>query len=74
MSEKYSTGEMIRWLKSYCLFGSNRDAIIAKLRAADKLCEVAKRTSIAITAGLAWDYKPTALVKAIADYEEGRSR
>jgi len=41
MSEKYSTGEMIRWLKSYCLFGSNRDAIIAKLRAADALCEAA---------------------------------
>jgi len=80
MSEKkFSTEEMIRWLKSYCLFGSNRDAIIARLRAADKLCEAAKGLLDFIKLKFPKDFEygglgftcphHEAIRKAIADYE-----
>ena len=77
MSEKYSTEEMIRWLKSYCLFGSNRDAIIAKLRAADKLCEAAKTALDPINEMINGKKEFTTvnfkgLAEAIAEYEGGQ--
>ena len=68
MSEKYGTEEMIRWFKSYCLFGSIRDAIIARLRAADKLCEAVSSLSEGHW-GYANPHFVARLKKAIAEYE-----
>ena len=62
MSE-FSTEELIKTLKASnfsWIFKSEADAIVAKLRAADRLCEAAKRADC-----LHWDE----LNKAIADYE-----
>jgi len=62
MSEEYSTEELVKSVQYWktLLIPAKRDAIIARLRAADRLCEAAKRADC-----LHWDE----LNKAIADYE-----
>jgi len=68
---KYSTEELIKTLRASnfsWIFKSEADAIIAKLRAADKLCEAAR----GITEdgyGYEWKSPRGKLAKAIADYE-----
>jgi hypothetical protein len=69
MSEKYSTEELVKSVQYWktLLIPAKRDAIIAKLRAADNLCEAARKASQSILGGhwgIAHD-----LDKAIADYE-----
>jgi len=51
------------------------DEVIARLRAADKLCEAAKELLEVqfVTAGIGYK-RGKKVVKAIADYEEGRNR
>ena len=69
---KYSTEELIKTLKASnfsWIFKSEADAIIAKLRAADALCEAAKSCGfMSGPMGYYWD----CLKKAIADYEGGQ--
>jgi hypothetical protein len=69
MSEEYSTEELVKSVQYWktLLIPAKRDAIIAKLRAADNLCEAARKASQSILGGhwgIAHD-----LDKAIADYE-----
>jgi len=65
---KYSTEELVKWTRNLCTWDMVsdtliRDAIIAKLRAADKLCEEIKKE-------YGWWHKMSdGLSKAIADYE-----
>lgn len=85
-SEKYSTEELVKWAKSLCTWEMVsdtliRDAIIAGLRAADRLCEAANFIAEEI-AGFADDdhteyqvIRFKALVrlrKAIAEYTGGK--
>ena len=73
MSEKYSTEEMIAYLDDPAFgitSGSMDSAIIARLRAADKLCEAAKHPNF--NNGVIFcesDSGLKKLRKAIADYE-----
>jgi len=62
MSEKYSTEELVKSVQYWktLLIPAKRDAIIARLRAADKLCEEAKFPRVG---------RYLELQKAIADYE-----
>ena len=82
MSEKYSTDELVEWLSNAEPGFPKSDAIIARLRAADKLCEAAKKSADEwwrITHEAAKFGKPIVpqnydlfisdQVKAIADYE-----
>jgi len=84
MSEKYSTEELVKSVQYWktLLIPAKRDAIIARLRAADKLCEAAKTSADEwwrITHEAAKFGKPIVpanydlfisnQVKAIADYE-----
>ena len=67
MSETYSTDELIESVQKGVPNDFEANAIIARLRAADKLCEAAKKASQSILGGhwgIAHD-----LDKAIADYE-----
>ena len=69
---KYSTEELIKTLRASnfsWIFKSEADAIIAKLRAADKLCEAAKELGWIITVYPHIDLSK--ISKAIADYEGG---
>ena len=66
MSEKYSTEDMIITLAWSSIDTHKRVAIEGRLRAADKLCEVAKR----VQKYFKDDYMLNILDKAIADYEE----
>ena len=81
MSEKYSTEDFVLWITASCDINAvksecdvsdacpecakQRDAIIARLRSADKLCEVAKKVQKYFKV----DYHLNILDKAIADYE-----
>jgi len=70
MSEKYSTEELVKSVQYWktLLIPAKRDAIIARLRAADRLCEAAR----GITEdgyGYEWKSPRGKLAKAIADYE-----
>jgi len=68
MSEKYSTDDLVRWVEGIAP-GFHECcppfAIIARLRAADKLCEAARE----YLAG-GEEFQGNDLDKAIADYEE----
>jgi hypothetical protein len=73
MSKKYSTDELVAWIKAI-VFGGDEDspsfAIIAKLRAGDKLYEAAK--SPAFRDGVIFcesNPQMKKLRKAIASYE-----
>ena len=71
MSEEYSTEELVKSVQYWktLLIPAKRDAIIAKLRAADALCEAAKSCGfMSGPMGYYWD----CLKKAIADYEGGQ--
>jgi len=88
MSEKYSTDELISVVENYTtgrvgvITYAECDAIIAKFRAADKLCEAARKSVDNCTCnfgGLDEEGRPFGkqpcdecdpLRKAIADYEE----
>jgi hypothetical protein len=68
MSKRYSTEKLVNALDYSGIRDDVFFAIIARLRAADKLCEVARKASQSILGGhwgIAHD-----LDKAIADYEE----
>ena len=63
MNEKFSTKRLIDAISAGMLRHTEEDAIVTKLRAADKLCEAAKDVT------LYNDPKAITLRKAIADYE-----
>jgi len=94
MSEKYSTEDFVLWITASCDINAvksecdvsdacpecakQRDAIIDRLRAADRLCEVAKEVIREKTVDrlddVPTEYKDTSIAmrllhKAIADYE-----
>ena len=65
MSEKYSVEEMMQGLQSLAN-SSIRNAILAKLRAGEKLCEAARGVDSVVAGDKEWN----AFCKAISDYEE----
>jgi hypothetical protein len=78
---QYSTDELVKWANNLCTWDMVsdtliRDAIIARLRAADKLCEAAKlaRESQKWDGNdpdeIRWTELYAKLRKAIAGYEE----
>lgn len=73
MSDKYTTGQLIAWASN--LRGTRGisvnvcNAIIAKLRAADKLCEAANKVRLAVSV-YALPQDSQAFDKAINDCEE----
>jgi len=74
MSEKYSTDELVEWLSNAEPGFPKSDAIIARLRAADKLCEAAKTALDPINEMINGKKEFTTvnfkgLAEAIADYE-----